>query len=150
MRKPLYIAALSVLACGLATQAASAAPAPRPLTLYLAKVKPLNAAVVVAEASWLKAKAHPKSSNNSDPTVNRKALVATLKQTSTVLKRIVPPAALKQAHATLVSSLKLEAQGADGKANQLRKHWRGAVIAALHRAGLSVPAWVKSVRDPLA
>jgi hypothetical protein len=153
MRKLLHIAAVAVSAGGLAIPAAwGGTPATaRSLTAYLAKVKPLNAVVVTAEASWIKAKAHPeKGSNNTDPAVARKELVATLLQTSSALKRIVPPATLRNAHVALVSSLKLEARGKDRSANRLRTRWRDAVVFQLHRAGLAVPRWVKLVRDPLA
>ena len=153
MRKLLHIAVVAALAGGLVTQAAwgSTPPTARSFTAYLAKVKPLNAAVAAAEASWMKAKAHPsKRSNNGNPGVARKELIATLLHTSSALKRIVPPATLKNAHVAFVSSLKLEARGADGSANRLRTRWRDAVISQLHRAGLAVPRWVKLVRDPLA
>jgi hypothetical protein len=97
------------------------------------------------------AKAHPKkNSNNTNPGVNRKELVATLVHASNAVKRIVPPASLKSAHAALVSSLRLEAQGANGRANTLRTRWRQAVILQLRRAGLPVPRWVQQARDPLA
>jgi 2-polyprenyl-6-methoxyphenol hydroxylase-like FAD-dependent oxidoreductase len=151
VRKLLHITAVAVLACGL-SQAASGAspPASHALSAYLAKVKPLNAAVAAAEGSWMKAKAHPKKgSNNTDPSVARKELIATLLHTSSALKRIVPSATLKNAHAAFISSLKLEARGADGSANRLRTRWRDAVVFQLHRAGLAVPRWVKLVRDPL-
>jgi hypothetical protein len=151
MKNLLPIAAVAVMAFGLSQAALGASPATPTLGAYLAKVKPLNGAVVAAEASWLKAKAHPrKNANNTNPGVNRKQLVATLLHTSSALKRIVPPATLKNAHAAFVSSLKLEARGADGSANRLRTRWRDAVISQLHRVGLVVPRWVKLVRDPLA
>jgi len=153
MTKLLRIAAVTVLAAGFATQAASgASPSPgRALSAYLAKVRPFNRAVVAAEASWLKAKAHPKgNANNTNPSLNRKELVATLLRTSSALKRIHPPATLKSAHEAFVSSLKLEARGADGSANRLRSRWRNAVVAQLRSAGMAVPRWVKLVRDSLA
>jgi hypothetical protein len=146
-----HIAAVAVVAGGLSQAAWGASPpAGHALSAYLAKVKPLNAAVVAAEASWLKAKAHPKgNANNTNPSVNRKELTATLLHTSSVLKRTVPPATLKSAHAALVSSLKLEAQGANRRANTLRTRWRQAVTRQLRQAGLTVPHWVAQVRDPL-
>jgi len=148
-----HIATVAVIACGLSQAAWGASPpAEHALSAYLAKVKPLNSAVVAAEASWIKAaKAHPKkNANNTNPGVNKKELIGTLLHTSTALKRIVPPATLKSAHAALVSSLKLEAQGANGRANAFRTRWRQAVTFQLRRAGLAVPPWVKLVRDPLA
>jgi hypothetical protein len=152
MRKLRHIAVVAVLACGLSHAAWGASPpAGHALSAYLVKIKPLNSAVVAAEASWIKAKAHPKKgSNNSDPSVNKKALIATLQQAAAKLKRIVPPTPLKGAHAALVSSLKLEAQGANGRANTLRTRWRLAVAQQLRLAGLAVPHWVQQVRDPLA
>jgi hypothetical protein len=148
-----HIAAVAVMACGLSQAAWGASPPTgHALSTYLAKVRTLNAAVVAAEGSWIKAaKAHPKKdSNNTNPGVNRKELIATLLHTAGALKRIVPPATLKNAHAAFVSSLRLEAQGANGRANTLRTRWRRAVILQLRRAGLRVPRWVQQVRDPLA
>jgi hypothetical protein len=147
-----HIAAVAVVACGLAQAASGASPpAGHALSAYLAKIKPLNSAVVAAEASWIKAKAHPKKgSNNTDPSLNKKELITTLQQTAVKLKRIVPPATLKSAHAAFVSSLKFEAQGANGRANTLRTQWRQAVTVQLRRARLVVPHWVLQVRDPLA
>jgi len=148
-----HIAAVAVIACGLSQTAWGASPpAGHALSAYLAKVRPLNSAVVAAEASWIKASnAHPKkNSNNTNPGVNKKELIATLQQTAGKLKRIVPPAALKSAHAAFVSSLKLEAQGANGRANTLRTRWRLAVTQQLRSVSLAVPRWVQQVRDPLA
>ncbi len=147
-----HIAAVAVVVGGLSQAAWGASPPTgHALSAYLGKVKPLNAAVVAAEASWLKAKAHPKgNANNTNPSVNRKELTATLLQTAGKLKRIVPPATLKSAHAALVSSMKLEAQGANGRADALRTRWRLAVTQQLRRAGLPVPHWVQQVRDRLA
>ncbi len=147
-----HIAAVAVIACGLSQAAWGASPpAGHALSAYLVKVKPLNSAVVAAEASWIKAKGHPKKgSNNTDPSVNKKALITTLQQTAGKMKRIVPPAALKSAHAAFVSSLKLEAQGANGRASTLRTRWRLAVTQQLRRFRLAVPHWVQQVRDPLA
>jgi len=136
------------------SQAAWAAspPTSHALSVYLAKVRPLNAAVVAAEASWSKAaKAHPKkNTNNTNPGVNRKELIATLQHAASALERLHPPSTLGSAHAALVSSLKLQAQGVNGRANALRSRWRVAVTRQLRRAGLPVPHWVQQVRDPFA
>jgi hypothetical protein len=148
-----HIAAVAVMACGLSQAAWGASPPTgHALTAYLAKVKPLNAAVVAAEASWIKAaKAHPKKgTNNTNPGVNRKELIATLLTTSRAMKRVVPPAVLKDPHSAFISSLQLEAQGANSRANTLRTRWRQAVSLQLRRAGLAVPHWVTQVRDPFA
>jgi hypothetical protein len=152
MRTFLVVTAVVVVAAGLAQTASGARPSTgHSLKLYLAKVKPLNAAVVVAETSLIKAqKAGSQGSNNTNPAVARKDLNATLLHSSKALKRIVPPTALKEAHAAFVSSFVLEAQRADTRANRLRREWRAAAIRELQRAGQAVPRWVKQVRDPFA
>jgi hypothetical protein len=143
-----------VVACGLvqAAPGASSPPTAHALSAYLAKMARLNAAVVQAENAQIKASnARPKKrTNNTDPGLTRRALIATLLRTSSAMKRIVPPAVLKSPHAAFVSSLQLEAQGANSKANALRTRWRQAATLQLRRAGLAIPHWVTQVRDPFA
>jgi hypothetical protein len=152
MRKLTHIAVTAVIAGGVAHTASAASPTSHhALSVYLGKVKPLNASVFVAETALLKAERAAKhGQNNTSPAAARKDLKATLLTSARKLSRIVPPANLRAANAAFVSSLRLEARGTDGRANRLRMRWRNAVLTQLHRAGLAVPKWVELVRDPLA
>lgn len=150
MTKLWRLSLVAFLTLGLVEAAWGASPN-RALGEYLGRVKPLNASVVAAETSLLKAeRAARHGSNNSSPAVARKELNSTLEQAVRKLSRIVPPGSLRAAQANLVSSLKLETRGAQRRANALRIRWRVAVIAELHRRGMPLPAWVKSMRDLLA
>lgn len=155
MRKLLPQLVVVIVATGALVQAAPGASSPptaHALRAYLAKMAPLDAAVVQAESAQIKAtKTRPKKrANNTNPDLTRRALIATLLRTSSAMKRVVPPAVLKDPHSAFVSSLQLEAQGANSRANTLRIRWREAVSLQLRRAGLAVPRWVTQVRDPFA
>lgn len=157
---------VAVLAAVVAAPAPAATPRSE-LSTYLAAVKPHVAAAARASAAAVR---HAEPPLLPEDTVDTTPLRADAAKMGAIAKRVAairPPAALREAHASLVRSLKLESAMYVGIANDLdaenlartlkrlrttgvtltdlARHWRAEVTAMLRRFGLAVPLWVKHV-----